>query len=127
MKSSSSCVRFIPQSSGRKRNASCSASCFSSEVEGTHFSRPRRMILTQWMASPGLRHQNAGQVRMILKHDAKHVPYFALIPVGGCPDIGSSIQCEVVALEWYFDSDIFVAIEGQQMVNNGEVAVWLAL
>ena len=28
---------------------------FLQEVEGTHFSRPRRMILTQWMASPGLR------------------------------------------------------------------------
>ena len=69
---------------------------FLRQVEGTHFGRPRRMILSQWMASPGLRHQNSGQVRMILEHDAEHVPDFALIPVGRWPDVGSSIQSEVV-------------------------------
>src|ERR1700687_484708 len=71
---------------------------FLRQVEWAHFGRPSRMILTQWMPSPSLRHQNPGQMRMILEHDAKHVPYFALIPVGRWPDIGSGIQSEVVAL-----------------------------
>src|SRR5581483_6184530 len=85
------------------------------------------MIFTKRMAIPCFRHQNSRQVRMIVEPDAKHVPYFALIPIGRGPDICSSIQSEVVALERYFQPDIFVAIEGQQMVDNREIAIRLAL
>src|SRR5665213_20320 len=85
------------------------------------------MILAQWVTSPGFRHQNPGQVRMILEHDAEHVPYFALIPVGRWPDTCSGVQRQAVTLYWYFDSDIFIAIEGQKMVDNREIAFGLAL
>ena len=36
---------------------------------------------------PGLRHQDALEMRMAVKDDPEHVPHFALVPVGGRPDV----------------------------------------
>ena len=58
------------------------------QAERRHFSGARRMVLMQWVASPGGRQQDAAQVRVAGEDDAEHVPDLALVPVGRRPDVG---------------------------------------
>ena len=62
------------------------------QLIGPHLRRARRVLLTQRVAHPTLRHQEAFQMRMTVEDDPKHVEHFALIPIGGGPDVRDAGQ-----------------------------------
>src|SRR5687767_343922 len=67
-----------------------------------------RIVLALWMALPVVGHQQAPEIGMIGKHDAEHVPHFALEPAGRRPHAlnrwngvvrgGSNLQAEAQAV-----------------------------
>src|SRR4029453_7532635 len=86
-----------------------------------HLRRACRMLFAERVARPSLGHQNPFKVRVTVKSDPEHVPHFALVPVGGGPDIGNARQRKLVLRKGYLDAQIFVSIEGQKMIDNGEI------
>src|SRR5215469_2868567 len=97
------------------------------QMEGPHLRRARRVVLAQRMAGPGLGHENSHQVRMAPESNAEHVPNLALVPVGGWPDVGDAVWVRVFSFKWNFDTDVLVAVEGKQVINNGEITLGLGL
>src|SRR5215813_6600409 len=66
-------------------------------------------------------------MRMTVKDDTEHVPYFALVPIGGGPDIRDTRQRKPVLRKGYLDAHILVSIKRKQMIDNGKVARRLAI
>ena len=64
---------------------------------------------------------------MAVEGDAEHIPGFALIPARRRPEFRDTGEGEAVLLERDFDPDIVVALEGEQVVDDGKVAVRLSL
>ena len=54
--------------------------------------------------------------------DAEHVPHLALVPVGGRPEVGDGRHGRVLALQRDLDPHVVVALEREQVVDDGEVA-----
>src|SRR5690606_16653999 len=69
-----------------------------------------------------LGHQNAAQVGMTLKDDAKHVVHFAFVEVGGRPDVDNAAHPGVVPGQIDFDHQLpalfGVGAQARQVVNN---------
>src|SRR5262249_33295318 len=76
----------------------------------------------QWMALPCRRHQDAPQMRMAVEDDAEHVPHLALVPVGRGPDAGDGVQRRALVRERHLDPHVLVALEGEQVIDDREVA-----
>src|SRR5437879_11087926 len=55
-------------------------------VREDHGFAERDVVLAQWKALPGVRHQDPAQVGMAVELDPEQVPGLALEPVGGPPD-----------------------------------------
>ena len=91
------------------------------QLIGPHLRRASRMLFAQRVTDPGLRHQNPFKVRVTVKSDAEHVPHFALVPIGCRPDARDTRQRNLVLRKGYLDTQIFVSIEGQKMIDNGEI------
>src|SRR5262245_37828604 len=85
------------------------------------------MLLAQGMPLPRAGHQNSLQVWMIVKPDSKHVPDFALIPIGGGPDVGDGWEGWVLTLKRDFQTKVLVAFVREQMIDDREVTVRLAV
>src|SRR6185503_7892375 len=92
------------------------------KLEWTHLCSPCWMLLTQRMPNPGSRHENALKMRMPIETNAEHIPDFPLIPVRRRPKVGNCANRCPVFLERSLDPDICVAIKGQQVIDDGEVA-----
>src|SRR6187455_2971788 len=71
------------------------------QAERFHLSGACRMVLMQWMASPGGRQQDAAQVRVAREDDAEHIPDLALVPVCRRPDVGNGGHQRIVDRERY--------------------------
>jgi hypothetical protein len=63
---------------------------------------------------------------MPFKDDAEHVPDFALVPVRRRPDIHNTIEGGMLACEGDFESNVPVALERQEVIDDGEIARRLA-
>src|SRR5688572_25289605 len=57
-------------------------------LQAVRFITAQRKILAQRVSLPILRQQNAAQIRMPIKNDAKHVERLALVPVCRLPNAG---------------------------------------
>ena len=67
-------------------------------------------------------------MRMAVEDDAEHVPHFALVPVGGGPDVrDASAATGRSSGKGDLDADVFVALERKQMIDDGEIARRLAI
>src|SRR5215813_7660496 len=97
------------------------------QTEWLHLGGARRMFLTQGMTMPGRRRQDASQVRMAGEGDSEHIPHFALVPVGRGPDVSDGFERRALASERHFDPDILVALEGEQVINDCEIAYGLII
>src|ERR687892_1449981 len=93
--------------------------------EGIEFSGSRRMILAQRMPFPGGRKQDASQIRMALEADAEEIPNRPLIPVCRGPEIGDGWKRRGIPGERHLEANILVAREGQELIDDGEIALWL--
>src|ERR671915_329533 len=85
------------------------------------------MILAQRMPYPGRRKQEAPQVRMALEADAEEIPDLPLVPVRCGPDIGDGRQRGRVPRERHLEADVLIVREGQQLVDDGKIALRLPL
>ena len=79
------------------------------------------------MSLPGRRHDDAPKMRMALKDDAEHVPYFALVPIGRGPHIADRREGQVGFDQRNFETNILVAVEREQMIDDGKFTVGKAL
>jgi len=93
------------------------------KTEGLRFGRAGIMILAQRMPLPSRRHNYAPKMRMAFKNDAEHIPYFTLVPIGRRPEIADRRERQVGLDQRNFDADIFVAVERQQMIDDGKLTV----
>ena len=66
-------------------------------------------------------------MRMPVKNNSEHVPHFALVPIGSGPDARCSRQGKAVFRQGYLDADIFVPLEGKEMIDNRKIARRLTL
>src|SRR5262245_3145896 len=74
------------------------------------------------MALPGRRHQDAPQMRVSVEGDAEHVPHLALVPVCRGPDVSDGVERRALAPERHFNTDVLVALEGKQVIDDREIA-----
>ena len=96
------------------------------QLERAHLRGPCRVFLAQGMAAPGPRHQDATEVRMSLEPDPEHVPDFPLVPVRRGPDVGDGGKRGVLAFEGDLQADVLVAVIGEEVIHDGEIACRLA-
>ena len=89
--------------------------------ERIEFGGARRVVLAQRVPFPGLRHHDARQVRVAVEGDAEHFPGFALIPVGVREYLGRRGHVQVFFRQRHLQHDVAVALDGNQMVENGEI------
>ena len=54
------------------------------------------------------------------KGDAEHVPDFALVPVRGRPEVVMLSSDRDAPVERGLDADVLVALEGEQVIDDGE-------
>src|SRR5215475_2967566 len=54
--------------------------------------------------------------------DPEHVPHLALVPVCRRPDIGDGFDRRIFPRERHFDTHVIVALEGEQVIDDSEVA-----
>ena len=81
----------------------------------------RRIIFTQRVTFPGRRHHDATQVRVTIEGNAKHFPGFTLIPVGVGEQFGEGRQMQIVFRQRHLEHDVAVAIDGDQVIENGKI------
>ena len=96
-------------------------------AERPHLGRAGRVLLPQRVPAPPRRHENPLQVRVPVEADAEHVPHLALVPVGGGPDVDGAGQRRRVARERHLYAHVGVAVVGEEVIDNREVARRLAL
>ncbi len=89
--------------------------------EGVELCGARRIIFTQRVPFPGLRHHDARQVRVAIKGHAEHLPGFALVPVGVREDFGQRRQVQIVLRQRHLEHDVAVTFDRQKMVENGKI------
>ncbi len=97
------------------------------EMEWPHVGGAGGVVFAQRVAVPGGRHEEAAQVRMAVEGDAKHVPDFTLVPVGGGPEGGACGQAGIGGGQGHLQAHVGVAFVGEQVVDDGEVAGGLAV
>ncbi len=95
-------------------------------AEGIHLRGAGRMFLTQRVALPVGRCEDASQVRMPGEVDPEHVEYFALVPVGGRPGSRYRRYDKFVFAQGNLDAQVLVPIEADEVVEDGEVGIGLA-
>ena len=66
-------------------------------------------------------------MRMTVEDDSEHVPHFALVPVGGGPDVRDAGQRKAVLRQGHLDAHIFVPVKGKEMIDDREIAGRLAV
>src|SRR5471032_2301002 len=121
MKSSFSVPRFIPQSSGLKVSASISSSSFCLVSSWIELGGACRIVFTQRVPFPRLRHHDARQVRVAIEGNTKHFPGFALVPVSIREYFGQSRNMEIVFSQCHLEHDVAITLDGDQMVENGKI------
>ena len=122
-------VRGRPHSSGLKRELllpSRRRSCVG-QREGARLGAAGRVLLAQRVALPPRRHEEAVQVRVAVDADAEHVPDLALVPVGGGPQAGDGRHRGASRRQRHLEAHVGVAVVGEEVVDDGEVGVGLAL
>ena len=92
-----------------------------SQLKRIKFGRTRRVVFTQRMTFPGMRHQQTRQVRVTFDIDAKHFPGFTLIPVGVREQFGESRYAQIVFRQSHLEHDIAIAFNGDQVIENGKI------
>ncbi len=90
---------------------------------GIELGGPRGIVLAQRVPLPVVGHQHALGQRVAIEVDAVHVEHFPLVPVGIGEDAGRGRQAEVVRRKRHLEHHIAVTVDGQQVVENGEVRV----
>ena len=91
------------------------------QLKRIEFGGARRVVFTQRVAFPGRRHHDATQVRVAVKGDAEHFPGFTLIPVGVREKFGQRRYVQIVFRQRYLEHDVAVAVDGDQVVENGKI------
>ena len=66
-------------------------------------------------------------MRMAIEDDPEHVPHFALVPIGGGPDVRDTRQRKPVFRQGYLDAYIFVPLKRKEMIDNRKIACRLAI
>jgi len=94
---------------------------------GVHLGGPRRVLLAQRVPSPGGRQQNTTEIGMTIKGHAKHVPGFALVPVGNRPDVGDARAMRRVALQRHLQANIAIEPERHEVVDHREISRGLSV
>ena len=92
-----------------------------SQLKRIEFGGARRIIFTQRVAFPGVRHHDATQIRVAVEGNAKHLPGFTLIPVGVREEFGKGRHVQIVFRQCHLEHDIAVAIDRNQVVENGKI------
>src|SRR5580698_10306215 len=64
---------------------------------------------------------------MPIENDSEHVPDFALVPVRCRINVGNRLELRFTLTQRNFQPDVRVALIGEQVINNSEVARWLAV
>ncbi|MNP04896.1 hypothetical protein D3C76_968330 [compost metagenome] len=89
--------------------------------KGIELGGARRIILTQRVAFPGLRHHDARQVRVAVEGNTEHFPGFTLIPVGIRENLGCCGHVQVFFRQRHFQHDVAIAFDRNQMVENRKI------
>ena len=97
------------------------------KLEWPHLRGPSRMVLPERMPLPGGGHENPPQMGMPVEADAEHVPHFTFVPVGRRPQINYAGKRKVVFPKRRLDPYVFIPVIGEEMVDNGKIALGLAL
>ena len=91
------------------------------QLKRREFGSARRVIFTQRVTFPGLRHHDAAQVRVTVESNAKQIPGFTLIPVSVREQFGEGRYVQVVFCQRHLQHDVAVTIDRNQMVENGKI------
>ncbi len=91
------------------------------QLKRVEFGRARRIIFTQRMAFPGLRHHDARQVRVAFDINTKHLPGLTLVPVGVREKFSEGRHAQVVFRQRHLEHDIAITLNGNQVVENGKI------
>ncbi|CDK44692.1 hypothetical protein [Escherichia coli IS1] len=91
------------------------------QLKRREFGSARRVIFTQRVTFPGLRHHDAAQVRVTVESNAKQIPGLTLIPVSVREQFGEGRYVQVVFCQRHLQHDVAVTIDRNQMVENGKI------
>ena len=80
------------------------------QLKRIEFSRTCRVVFTQRMAGPGLRHHDARQMRVAVEGHTEHFPGFTLVPVGVREKFCERRQMHVVFRQCHLEHDIRIAV-----------------
>src|SRR5580658_10071455 len=64
---------------------------------------------------------------MPIENDSEHVPGFTLVPVRRGINVGNRLELRFTRAQRNFQPDVRVARIGEEVINNSEVARWLAI
>ena len=80
------------------------------QLKRIEFGCTRRVVFTQRVAGPGLRHHDARQMRVAVEGHAEHFPGFTLIPVRVREKFGDRRQMHVVFRQCHLEHDIRITV-----------------
>ncbi|MNQ85803.1 hypothetical protein D3C85_1009790 [compost metagenome] len=80
------------------------------QLKRVEFGGACRVVFTQRVAGPGLRHHDARQVRVAIEGHTEHFPGFTLIPVSVREKFGERWQAHVVFRQCHLEHDIPIAV-----------------
>ena len=80
------------------------------QLKRVEFGGACRVVFTQRVAGPGLRHHDARQMGVAVEGHAEHFPGFTLVPVSVWEKFGDRRQMHVVFRQCHLEHDIRVAV-----------------
>ena len=80
------------------------------QLKRIEFGSACRVVFTQRVAGPGLRHHDARQVWVAVEGHAEHFPGFTLVPVGVREKFGDRRQMHVVFRQCHLEHDIRITV-----------------